>query len=52
MWWPAIGGYYVETMGSCLYNNVSFLSYFLNLALSVNDFAELLCGKPNSLSWV
>ena len=28
-------------MGSCLFNNVSFLSYFLPLTFSVNGFVEL-----------
>ena len=28
-------------MGSCLFNNVSFLSHFLTLTPSVNGFAEL-----------
>ena len=28
-------------LGSCLFNNVSFLTYFLTLTPSVNDFAEL-----------
>ena len=28
-------------MGSCLFNNVSFLSYFLNLTPSVYGFTEL-----------
>ena len=41
MWWPAIGGYYVGAMGSCLFNNVSLLSYFLNVMPPVNGFAEL-----------
>ena len=41
MWWPAIGGYYVGAMSSCLFNNVSFLSYFLTLTPSVHGFAEL-----------
>ena len=39
MWWPAIGGYYV--MGSFLFNNVSFFSFFVILAPSLNNFAEL-----------
>ena len=30
MWWPAIGWCYVGAMGSCLFNSLSFLSYFCN----------------------
>ena len=41
MWWPAAGGYYVGALGSCLFNYVLFLSYFLTLTPSVNGFAEL-----------
>ena len=41
MWWSAISGYYAGVLGSCLLNNVSFLSYFLILTPSVNCFAEL-----------
>ena len=41
MWWPAICGYYVGAMGSCLFNNMSFISYFLMLIPSVNGFVEL-----------
>ena len=41
MWWPAIGLCYGGALGSCLFNKVSFLSYFLTLTPSVNDFAEL-----------
>ena len=41
MWWPATGGYYVEAIGSCLFHNVSFLSYFLTFTPSMNGFAEL-----------
>ena len=37
-----IGGYYVEAAwGSCLFNNVSFVSYIITLTPSVNGFAEL-----------
>ena len=28
MWWPAISRYHVGAMGSRLFNNVLFLSYF------------------------
>ena len=44
MWWPAIGGYFRGAMGSCPFNNVSFLSFFLyvlTLTLSLNGFAEM-----------
>jgi len=41
MWWPATGRYYVEAIGSSLFNNVSFLSYFVSLMPSVNGLAEL-----------
>ena len=41
MWWQAIRGYYIGAMGSCLFNNVSFLSYFLTLTPSVIFFAEI-----------
>ena len=36
-----MGGYYVGAKGSCLFNNVSFLSDFLTLTPSVNGFVEL-----------
>ena len=39
----AIGGYYVKTMGSCLFNIVS--SYRLTLTPSVNGFAKLNIGQ-------
>ena len=39
MWWPALGGYYVGALGSCLFNNVSLLSYFIMLTPSVNGSA-------------
>ena len=39
--WLAVGYCYVGALGSCLFNNVSFLSYFLTLTPSVNGFAEL-----------
>jgi len=32
----AAGGYYVGPVGSCHFNHVSFLSYFLTLMTSVN----------------
>ena len=31
----------MHALGSCLFDNVSFLSYFLTLTPSMNDFAEL-----------
>ena len=31
---------YIENLGSCLFDNVSFLSYFVTLAPSVKGFAE------------
>ena len=40
MWWPAVGWCYAEAFGSCLFNNVSFSSYFLILTPSVNGIAE------------
>ena len=55
MWWPGIGGYYV---GSCVFNNVSFLSYFLTLTPSVDGFAELpatilvIFASPKTYSYV
>ena len=36
MWWPVIGA----LLGSCLFNNESFLSYVLTLP-SLNSFVEL-----------
>ena len=41
----AIGGYCVRTMGSCLFNSVSFLSYCLTLTPSVNGFVGLNIGQ-------
>ena len=41
MWWPAVGGYYVRALCSYLFDNVSFLSYFLTLTLPVIGFAIL-----------
>ena len=41
MWWPFVDGYYEGAIGSCLFNDVLFLSYFLTLTPSVNGFAEL-----------
>ena len=40
---------YVGGMSSCLFNNVSFLSYFLILTSPVNGFAELLATLDNEL---
>ena len=42
MRWPAIGGYYVGAMGSCLFNN-------LTLTPSVNGFAELPAALVSKL---
>ena len=41
MWWPSVDGYYEGAIGSCLFNDVLFLCYFLTLTSSVNGFAEL-----------
>ena len=41
MSWLAIGRYYVGAMDSCLFNTVSFRSYFLTLTPSMNGFAVL-----------
>ena len=41
MWWPAVGRCYVGVLGSCLFNNVLFLSYFLTVMPFVNCFIEL-----------
>ena len=40
-WWLAIGWCYVGAFGSCLFNNVSFLSYFLTLTPSVNGHCHI-----------
>ena len=37
----AIGGYYVGAMGLCLFNNESFLLYFLTLTPFEKCFGEL-----------
>ena len=49
MWWPAIGGYYAGALGSCLFNNVSFLSCFLTLTPSVNGFVNGFTELPVTL---
>ena len=41
MSWLAIGGHHIGTMDSCLFVNVSFLSYTLTLPTSMNGYAEL-----------
>ena len=41
MWWPALGDYCVGTMGSCLFNNLSFPYYVLCLKPYVNGVGEL-----------
>ena len=43
MWWPAIGGYHVGAIGSCLFNNVSLLAYFLTLLPSVTLESSVKC---------
>ena len=52
MWWPAIGLCYVGALVSCLFNNVSFLSYFLTLTPPVNGSAELPAPMISELAWL
>ena len=49
MWWLVTDLCYVGALGSCLFNNVSFLSCFLILTSSANGFAEQPATLVNEL---